>query len=327
MFRAERPQKGRSRQFHQIGVEMIGSPEPQADAEVIAGMSGLLRLFGVKDFAIKLNSIGCKDDKSAFAEKLKEHLKNKTGDLCEDCNDRLKKNVLRVLDCKNEKCIRVVEDAPGIASSLCQKCAEHFLKVKDLLAAFNIPFEEVKNLVRGLDYYTGTVFEVTHKSLGAQDALGAGGRYDNLVKDMGGPDKAAVGFALGLERVIITLDDDTKKKLNESKLVCIITHGDSAEIKIKARELAGALRQRWNGMPTDRSYNANIITRVDSGDSSLKSKMRNADKNNAGLVIILGEDEISQNKASLKDMGSKEPQISVDMASVAEEVGRKLKLC
>jgi len=174
MFRAERPQKGRLRQFYQIGVEVIGSSSPMADVEVITRLDAMLRSFGLDDFTIKINSLGCRDDKSRFAGNLKDYLSGKESSLCDDCKARIGKNVLRVLDCKNESCVEVVRASPNTADSLCGGCRGHFEEVKSALKSLGVDFTVAGNLVRGLDYYTATVFEVTHPALGGQDAIGAG---------------------------------------------------------------------------------------------------------------------------------------------------------
>ena len=313
MFRAERPQKGRSRQFHQIGVEIIGSSSHFADAEVIAQLDGMLKMFGLKDFTIKLNSLGCKQDKAKFADVLKVFLKERSSRLCDDCKERVDKNVLRVLDCKSDSCRQVVREAPNVLDSLCGGCREHFEKVKTSLKALDVRFEEAKNLVRGLDYYTGTVFEITHSSLGAQDAIGAGGRYDNLVKDMGGSDTGAVGYALGMERIIIALKSQNALP-RPAKTVYIATLGDEA--KIEGMKMAQKIRKE--------AGSSGITVLTDIGESSLKSQLRSADKNSSALVIILGEDELKQGKVLIKDMVNKEPQLSIAIGSVAEEVRKRL---
>ena len=311
MFRSERPQKGRSRQFHQIGVEVIGTKSAFADVEIILQLVNILKLFGLETFILKLNSLGCKADKSKFADSLREHLKDKTSGLCDDCKVRVDKNVLRILDCKNESCAALVREAPNVLDSLCIPCRDHFEKVKKTLRALNIEFAESKNLVRGLDYYTGTVFEVTSPALGGQDAIAAGGRYDNLVKDMGGPDIAAVGYALGLERVIIALKG-TSTVAAEIRAVYIATLGDAA--KIRGIELAEEIKRE--GLP--------VTVLRDTGDSSLKSQMRSADKNGSKAVIILGEDELRQKKAIYKDMSAKGEQIVIEIGSVVEEIRKRL---
>lgn len=292
MFRSERPQKGRSRQFHQIGVEVLGTNSPYADAEIIRQVNSLLKLFGLQNFTIKVNSLGCKTDKAAFAESFKKYLSDKKARICDTCRDRMKKNVLRVLDCKNESCAEIARQAPDIADNLCGTCKDHIAKVKNALKG--VKLEEAKNLVRGLDYYTGTVFEITHPSLGAQDAIGAGGRYDNLVKDLGGPDTGAVGYALGMERIIIAL----KKEIPGSdcaKVVYIATLGDAA--KIRGIQIAEKLRK-------SESF-ADIIVLTDVKEASLKSQMRTADKNNARAVIILGENELREGRLTIRNMVKK----------------------
>jgi len=313
MFRAERPQKGRLRQFFQIGAEVIGSGSPFADIEVIAQISNMMGSFGLKEFQVKLNSLGCKDDKAGFAEGLKGYLKDKRSRLCEDCVSRMDKNVLRVLDCKNPGCKEIVKDAPNVVDRLCDECEERFKKVKDGLHLLGIGFEHAKNLVRGLDYYTGTVFEVTHPALGGQDALAAGGRYDNLVRDMGGADVGAVGYALGVERLIIAMKAEGLKPADE-KVVYIATIGDRA--KLEGMRIAKDIRNQIG--PGD------ITVLTDIGEASLKSQLRNADKSKAKIVIILGDDELGQGKAIIKDMGGKEPQAMVEIGSIAKEVSGRL---
>ena len=313
MFRAERPQKGRLRQFHQIGVEVIGSSSAFADIEVVSQIDGMLRLFGLKDFTIKLNSLGCKEDKAGFAESLKSYLKDKAERLCDDCRARMDKNVLRVLDCKNEGCAQIVAGAPNVLDSLCGGCKTHFEKVKVNLRALGIAFDEAKNLVRGLDYYTGTVFEVTHPALGGQDALGAGGRYDNLVRQMGGADVGAVGYALGIERLIIALKAQGAEP-GLQNIVYIATLGDAA--KLEGIKIAQGIR---DGIKLD-----GIIVLTDIGETSLKSQLRSADKNRAKIVIILGEDELKQGKVTIKDMSGKDPQADVDLSAITEEVRKRL---
>ncbi len=312
MFRSERPQKGRSRQFHQIGVEVIGSNSYLADAEVIMQMSNMLRyVFKLNGFKIKLNSLGCKKDKEKFSDKLRKYLKEEESMLCQDCKTRIKKNVLRVLDCKKESCVQVARNAPNILESLCLPCEDNFKKLKTTLTNIKIKFEETKNLVRGLDYYTGTVFEVTHPDLGAQDAIGAGGRYDNLTKDLGGPTIGAVGYALGMERIIMALKKEPRKV---SRVVYIATIGDEA--KIRGIQIAEKIRIKSNSCLT-------VLT--DIKGASLKSQMRSADKNKAKLVVILGQDELKISKATIRDM-AKQEQIPIKLDNVVEEVIKRMGL-
>ena len=304
MFRSERPQKGRSRQFHQIGVEIFGTNSSYADAEVITQVNNMLHLFGLEGFTIKLNSLGCKKDKDGFAAKLQKYLEKEKKRLCPDCKERIKKNVLRTLDCKKETCAQVVRNAPNILDSLCVACKSHYEKLKDTLKAVKVPFTETKNLVRGLDYYTGTVFEITHPALGGQDAIGAGGRYNNLVGDLGGSEVGAVGYALGIERIIIALK---KPFLKAPSVVYIATLGDAA--KIKGIHIAEKIRKDLPGLT--------VLTDIKEG--SLKSQMRSADKNNAKAVVILGEDELKSEKATIRNM-SKQEQTIFDLKNIVDEV-------
>jgi len=313
MFRAERPQKGRLRQFFQIGAEVIGSNSPFADIEIIAQINNLMKLFRLKGFKIKLNTLGCVTDKARFAQNLKDYLSDKDQRLCDDCRSRMEKNVLRVLDCKNNGCKDIVRGAPDVLESLCAGCEGHFEKVKNNLTALGIKFEETKNLVRGLDYYTGTVFEITHPSLGGQDAIGAGGRYDNLVKDMGGADVGAVGYALGIERMIIALKDEGRRP-EPGNTIYIATIGDAA--KLEGIKIAQGIR--------DGIRQENIAVLTDIGEASLKSQLRSADKSEAKIVIMIGEDELRQGKVTIKYMSGKVPQIMVPVSSIMVEVRKAL---
>lgn len=307
MFRSERPQKGRTRQFYQIGVEVFGSRSPYADAEIIMQLSNMLKLFELKNFTIKLNSLGCKKDKKNFSDELRKYLKDKQNRLCEDCKAKIKRNVLRVLDCKKDSCIQIVRNAPDILDSLCIPCKEHYDRLKKSLNEMNIDFKETKNLVRGLDYYTGTVFEITHPALGAQDAIGAGGRYDNLVKDMGGPDIGAIGYALGMERIILALQGKVVSADTVPRhVIYVATLGDLA--KTEGLRLAYELRKKCG---------VHVVTGT--VESSLKSQMRAADRLDAKFVIILGENELKKNIVILRNMDTKE-QIEVPRNKVVEKI-------
>jgi histidyl-tRNA synthetase len=286
MFRLERPQKGRLRQFHHIGCEAIGAYDGYLDVEVISLADNLLKCFSIKDFNIKINSLGCVKDKLGLSETLNKSLKHKLNELCEDCNVRFKANILRVLDCKNEACQKVVRDLNIAETYLCGECKEHFEKVKHGLDALNIRYEVTPYLVRGLDYYTRTVFEISHKDLGAQDALGAGGRYDNLVKELGGPDLGAIGFAFGVERLLLV----RKQELGDraKNLVYLITLGEEA--KRLGVKILDELRK--NSVYCDTDYEA----------KSLKGSMRAANDLGARFALIIGDDEIKNNTYTLKDM-------------------------
>jgi len=287
MFRAERPQKGRLRQFHHIGVEAIGSLSPYLDVEVIGLAAQLLAEFGAKDFEIILNSLGCRNDKKKFSDILKAKLKNKLSDLCDECKERFKRNIFRILDCKNSACREVIKGLNLGSDYLCEDCRAHFLKVTKGLDDLGIDYKVSAHLVRGLDYYTRTVFEITHKGLGSQDAIGAGGRYDNLVKELGGKDLGAIGFAFGVERILLVSSLQSPVS-SRNKLVYIITLGDEA--KERGIKLLDSLRK--NGIQADTDYVG----------KSLKGAMRNADSLGARFVLIIGEDELKKNVVTVKDM-------------------------
>ena len=290
MFRLERPQKGRLRQFHHIGCEAIGSGCANLDTEVISLADNLLKGFSIDGYKIKINSLGCAKDKLELSAILHKNLKGKLQKLCADCRRRFKTNILRILDCKNESCQEVVRKLDIADTYLCPECKTHFTKVRQGLDELKIDYEATPYLVRGLDYYTRTVFEIAHKDLGAQDALGAGGRYDTLVKELGGPDLAAIGFAFGVERLLLV--SNPKSKIQNSKLVYIISLGEEA--KRQSPKLLDDLRK--NGITCDTDYE----------DKSLKGALRAANDLGAKLVLIVGEDELKKNVVTLKDMESGE---------------------
>jgi histidyl-tRNA synthetase len=290
MFRRERPQKARLRQFHHIGVEAIGSADPNLDVEIISLAAHLLSEFSVDNYKIKLNSLGCAKDKKELTAKLHRALGDKLYKLCADCKIRFKKNSLRILDCKKESCQAAVRNLDIQDAHLCPECKAHFAKVRAGLDSLKINYEVSPYLVRGLDYYTRTVFEITHKSLGAQDALGAGGRYDTLIKELGGPDLGAIGFAFGIERLLLV--QGSGFKVQGKKLVYLITL--SEEAKIQGLKLLDRLRKQG------------IISDTDYEGKSLKSAMRKANDLGARYVLIIGEDELKKNVVTLKDMNSGE---------------------
>lgn len=290
MFRAERPQAGRLRQFHQIGVEAIGSLHPAIDAEVVALSAKLLTSAGINGFKIKLNNLGCREDKKKLSKTLKDIFSDKKGErLCEDCKRRIKMNPLRVLDCKNDGCREVVRNTFKEAAFICDECKTHFEEVLKFLNMLNVKYEIDPYIVRGLDYYTRTVFEITHEALGSKDAIGAGGRYDNLSMDMGGPDVGACGFALGIDRMTMILGKDGEPKNTD---IFIATIGDEAYAK--AFIISNDLRN--NGISCEMDYNKR----------SLKAQMREADSIHAKFVLIIGEDEIAKGEATLRNMKTKE---------------------
>lgn len=290
MFRAERPQKGRLRQFHHLGCEVIGSPEPYLDVEIISLADNLLKAYTIEDYEIKINSLGCLKDKKELTEILRKSLKPKLPKLCDDCNLRFKHNVLRILDCKNAGCIEVLKKLDIRQEHLCPECKGHFDKVKEGLDSLNIDYKINPYLVRGLDYYTRTVFELIHHDLGAQNALGAGGRYDNLVGDLGGPSLGAIGFAFGIERLLLVTSDQLPVTIRN--LVYIVSLGEEA--KKQSLKLLDDLRK--GGITSDTDYE----------DKSLKGALRRANDLSARLVLIIGEDELKKGAVTLKDMVSGE---------------------
>lgn len=303
MFRLERPQKGRLRQFHHIGCECIGSPEASLDVEVISLAEQLLINFGISDYQIKLNSLGCPKDKEALSKNLKKRLQEKSQKLCANCRQRLENNVLRVLDCKNESCQAIAKEILPDQGHLCPDCVAHFKAVKDGLKSLGIGFQIQEQLVRGLDYYNRTVFEITHKYLGSQDAIGAGGRYNNLVRELGGPDLGGIGFAFGIERLLLAAKPTVEN--TPKKLVYLITLGEAA--KFAGLKILQQLRRAQ--IPSDTDYL----------NKSLKGALRAANDAGATSVLILGDDELKKNTISLKDM-LKSTQKEIPLENLTEEL-------
>lgn len=311
MFRGERPQKGRLRQFHHIGVEAIGLTSPYLDAEIISLATQILDKLDISGYQLKINSLGCPKDKEHFSKLLRDALKVKVNDLCPDCRDRFKRNIFRVLDCKQERCRSVVSGLKLDGRYLCPDCQKYFIAVQDKLKLLKIPFTLNFTMVRGLDYYTQTVFEISHPDLGSQDALGAGGRYDNLVKELGGSDQGAVGFAFGFERLILILEGKKPSSSVSGSDLFIANLGKEAQEK--AFSLADSLRKE--GITCEMSYSP----------ASLKSQMRQANDKKAKLVIILGEEEIKNQEVALKDMSTGN-QERIKVVKIMETIKSRLKL-
>ncbi len=303
MFRLERPQKGRLRQFHHIGAEAIGSSQASLDIEVISLAEQLLKDFGISGYKIKLNSLGCPKDKQALSVALERNLQAKLTQLCANCQLRAENNVLRILDCKNEDCQKIVKTLHLGQAHLCPDCLGHFEEVKIGLTNLGIPFQLDPQLVRGLDYYNRTVFEITHSDLGSQDALGAGGRYNNLVQELGGPELGAIGFAFGVERLLLV--PNSLNQQPPKKLVYLITLGEAA--KSAGLKILNQLR------------NAQIPADTDYANKSLKGAMRSADDSGATFVLILGDDELKNNTISVKNMASS-TQKEVAIQNLIEEL-------
>ena len=290
MFRLERPQKGRLRQFHHIGCEAIGSFEANLDVEIISLADNLLRNFFIEGYKIKINSLGCLNDKHKLIDTLRNKIKNKVDQLCAECQNRFTHNPLRILDCKNEPCQKVIPSLNISEEYLCPDCKIHFNKVCAGLDALKINYVVSPHLVRGLDYYTGTVFEISHDELGAQDAIGAGGRYNNLLRELDGPDLGAIGFAFGVERLLLV--PSPKSQVPSKNLTYLITLGEEA--KKEGGRLLNKLRK--NGISADTDYE----------NKSIKGAMRQANDNGAKFVLIIGDSELARGTITVKKMQSGE---------------------
>jgi len=300
MFRCEKPQAGRFRQFNQFGIEIIGTISPAADAEVIITALDVYKKLGLKNLEILINSVGCKKCRADYIQKLKKYLKNKKDSLCSECKERYIKNPLRVLDCKKGSCKKTIEEAPLITENLCQECELHFAEVKSYLNDQKIIFHENPRLVRGLDYYTKTAFEIISGELGAQNAIAGGGRYDDLVEELGGKPTPAVGFAAGTERMIIALEQQ-KVELPKKKGLDIFVAKINEINQNKAFRLLQKIRN--TGLSADMDYS----------EGSLKSQMRIANKIGARYTVIVGEEELSKNMVILRNMQTKEQkEIKID---------------
>lgn len=300
MFRHERPQKGRLRQFHQLDVEVLGSESPLVDAELMAMGSLILKDLGIS-VSLEINSLGCPECRPQFRARLLQFLDERSEHLCEDCQRRRTTNPLRVLDCKNPSCRAQVIEAPSILDSLCPACADHFAKVEDGLHQLGIAYSRNRFMVRGLDYYCRTTFEFITTNLGAQAAVGAGGRYDGLVEQLGGPKKVpGIGFAMGIERLVLLLQQQENISSGEELDLFIAGLGQQANSACFA-----LLHQlRLKGLRAAMDYEAR----------SLKSQMKQADKSGAAFVLIVGENELQTNTAILRNMKSQE-QITVTFAA------------
>ncbi len=283
MYRRERPQKGRYRQFHQIGVENFGSFSPEADADVIHMVATFLNKLGVTNWTLLLNSLGTLEERKVYQNQLKNFLSPHEDKFCDDCRVRLVKNTLRVLDCKNPTCIELTKNHPSILDVLGQESRDHFQKVQHILSALNVSYQINPKMVRGLDYYQKTVFEFVSSELGAQSTIAAGGRYEGLVEDLGGPALPGVGFAMGVERLLLLMPPH---KFKEEKFY-VATMGD------QAREVGLALIQklRQAGRQTEWDYEGR----------SLKSQLKRADRFGATCVLILGDEELSKSQIQVKN--------------------------
>lgn len=285
MFRAERPQKGRLRQFNQFGAEFFGSDLPYHDYEIIAMMDMINRHLGLEDYSLLLNSIGCQQCRPRYIADLTKYYTEHQENLCQDCQRRLEKNPLRLLDCKKERCQQLKSTAPVIASYLCDKCTAHHAALQKYLSTGGIAYKEDPYLVRGLDYYTRTTFEFVSDRLGGQNAFAAGGRYDTLVETFGGKPTPAVGFAAGIERIDILLEERAE---GDQLDVFIVYSG--TEAYQKGLELSNHLREN------------HISVDLDPASKSLASQFKKADREKARVALIIGEEEIRENRFAVKNM-------------------------
>lgn len=315
MFRYERPQAGRNRQFHQFGAESLGSLDPACDVEMIAIPLEVYRRLGLSGYQLLLNSIGCPRCRPRYREVLRGFLAERLDALCPTCQGRFERNPLRILDCKAEGCRAATQGAPSTIDSLCDECLEHFSGVRRLLEGIGVEYRVESRLVRGLDYYTKTVFEIVTDALGAQDALAAGGRYDGLAEELGGPPTPAVGFGAGIERAVLLL-----KRLEGAQAAKEGVDVFLASLGAGGREAAMALAQKLRA--------EGFATRIDyrdpaAGERSLRSQLKAADKAGARLVVIAGEDELARGSVTLKSMADGS-QSEVSMESLLSEVGARL---
>lgn len=295
MFRYDRPQAGRQREFHQFGVEALGGDNPAVDAEIIMLAIQFLQTLGLKDLQLSLNSVGCPKCRPLYRKKLQEFFADKREGLCRDCQSRFDRNPMRILDCKEESCRKLSIGAPEITDCLCDECREHFEKVQEFLRSTGVSFTLDSRLVRGLDYYTKTAFEIQYAPLGAQSAVAGGGRYDGLIEEIGGKPTPAVGFAAGLERVLLALEMQNLLPEQESAIdAFVVALGDGAQAA--AFSLLARLRE------------AGLSAGMDFSGRSMKAQMKQANKANARYVLILGEDEVRDSVVTLKNMQTSEQQ-------------------
>jgi histidyl-tRNA synthetase len=291
MFRYSRPQRGRFREFYQLGVESFGEASPQVDAEVIALGSEFFRGLGISDCESQVNSIGCRECRPPYHEKLKAYLTERLDRLCGDCRVRTEQNPLRVFDCKEESCQALLAGAPRAKDNLCPACAEHFAGVQEGLKTRDVPFVINDRMVRGLDYYSRTAFEYVSRSIGAQDSLGGGGRYDYLVQDFGGPATPAIGFALGEERALLATQGSA---VPEPQLVFVVALSENE----RPAAIALLTELRAGG----------IAARMDFDSRKVPKQFRTADTAGARYCAILGENEVAKGTVAWKDMKTGEQQ-------------------
>jgi len=307
MFRYERPQAGRYRQFYQAGVEVFGSADPLVDAEIVIMAWQIFEKLGLIDLEVDINSVGDEKCRPQYVEKLKAYFKDQEKALCEDCRVRLQVNPLRILDCKEPGCQKYIDKAPASADNLCKDCRQHFEKVVKWLGLAGIKYKVNHRLVRGLDYYTRTTFEVVSRQLGAQNAVCGGGRYDTLVEELGGKATPAAGFAIGMDRLVEVLKSTERRTQSTEIGIYIATLGEEA--KKKGFEILIELRRM--GISADMDYIG----------KSLKAQLKAADQSKARFTLILGEEEIKTGMAKLKNMQTTEQEeVKCDARTIAAKL-------
>ena len=312
MFRYDRPQAGRLREFHQFGVEALGEKNPAVDAEIILLAWDFLKSLGLEDLKLKINTVGCPKCRPIYRQKLREYFTEYKDELCGDCQRRIEKNPLRLLDCKVDGEKEFVEDAPKIETCLCDECREHFNQVQKFLQAAKVDFEIDSRLVRGLDYYTKTAFEIQYTPLGAQAAVAGGGRYDGLVEEIGGNPTPGIGFAMGIERILIALEKQNLLKSAENKSeIFIVASGAAAEVY--AFEILTDLRRK------------NISAAMDFAKRTMKAQMKQAAKSGAKFALIIGEDEVNSKTVTIKNLETSE-QEKISLEDLPKKICREDKL-
>ena len=310
-FRYERPQAGRQRQFHQFGIEALGSDKPSLDAEVIALAVQFFNEVGLKDLAVSISSVGCPTCRAEYNVKLKEYLDAKSDVLCETCLDRKDKNPMRVIDCKNPNCKENLNDIPFMVDHICDDCKDHFEKLQSYLKEMDINFVVDRSIVRGLDYYKKTAFEIISNDIGSQSTVCGGGRYDGLVEQLGGPKGVSgIGFGLGVERLLLTMENNNIEIENPYATdIFIVTIGDEA--KTKSFKLLKDLRTN------------HISAENDHLDRSVKAQFKYSDKINAKFTIVIGDDELANDTATLKNMSTSE-QTTIKLSEIVKELKSRL---
>lgn len=308
-FRYEKPQSGRLRAFHQFGIETFGTSDMAADAEIISLGHDFIKEMGIRDVELRINSVGCPQCRSRYRDALREFLKPKYDELCDTCKVRYEKNPMRILDCKSPVCQELTEGAPRMLEYLCDDCSAAFEELKENLDAMGIPYTVDPGIVRGLDYYTKTAFEFVTTKIGAQGTVCGGGRYDHLVEEIGGPATPGVGFGLGKERLLLTMENcGVKIPEPAGPEVFIVTMG--SEAKKAGAKLLKELRD------------AGISAEGDIMGRNMKKQLRHANAIGASKVLMIGDDELAQNSVTLKDMKTSE-QVSLSMENVVEELTGK----